>query len=71
MSRLTGLVKQCWYADNSATVGKLSKLKQLWDLLSTVGPFYGYFPNATKIVKQTVATYARTIFRRLQHSGHY
>ena len=57
ISRLTGLVKQCWYADDSAAGGKLSKLKQWWDLLSSVGPCYGYFPNATKtilIVKETV-----------------
>ena len=53
------------YADDSATGGKLSKLKQWWDLLSSVGPRYGYFPNATKtilIVKKTVLTDARTIF---------
>ena len=65
ISHLTGLVKQCWYADDSAAGGKLSKLKQWWDLLSSVGPRYGYFPNATKtilIVKETVLTDARTIF---------
>ena len=64
ISRLTGLVKQCWYADDSAAGGKLSKLKQWWDLLSSVRPCYGYFPNVTKtilIVKETVLTDARTI----------
>ena len=65
ISRLTGLVKQCWYADDSTAGCKLSKLKQWWDLLSSVGPRYGYFPNATKtilIVKESVLTDARTIF---------
>ena len=65
ISHLTGLVKQCWYANYSAAGGKLSKLKQWWDLLSSVGPRYDYFPNATKtilIVKETVLTDARTIF---------
>jgi len=50
---------QCWFADDSAGGGKLSNLKQWWDLLSSVGPWYG---KTILFVKGTVATYAGTIF---------
>ena len=47
---------QTWYADDSAACGKLSKIKEWWDKLCTIGPSYGYHPNPSKtvlIVKDT------------------
>ena len=48
-------VKQIWYADDAAAVGKLSDVKTWWDRLIEIGPDYGYYPNASKtwlIVKE-------------------
>jgi len=75
ISHLNGLVKQCWYADASAAGGKLSKLKPWQDLLSSVGPRYGYFPNAIKttlIVKETFKTDATAICdMQVTSDGHH
>ena len=40
--------KQLWYADDSASSGKLIHLKEWWDSLLESGPGLGYFPNAKK-----------------------
>ena len=42
--------KQCWYADDATAAGKLESLKKWWDEMCTIGPQYGYFPNAKKTV---------------------
>ena len=39
---------QVWYADDAAAGGSLSSLRRWWDNLISLGPKYGYFPNATK-----------------------
>ncbi len=46
---------QCWYADDAAAAGRLPSLKEWWDKLVTLGPHFGYYPNARKsiIVKKT------------------
>ena len=41
---------QIWFADDTAAAGKLADLREWWDILSTYGPEYGYFPNALKTI---------------------
>ena len=41
-------VSQVWYADDASAAGKIDKLGEWWSQLSTQGPKYGYFANATK-----------------------
>ena len=35
-------VNQIWYADDASGSGKISKLRDWWDHLNTIGPNYGY-----------------------------
>ena len=42
-------VSQVWYADDASAAGKIDKLCEWWSQLSTQGPKYGYFANATKM----------------------
>ena len=39
---------QVWYADDAATWESLSSLREWWNELFTVGPSFGYYPNASK-----------------------
>ena len=48
ISRLDGIAKQVWYADNSAAGLSLERLRKWWGLLVEIGPLYGYFPNGSK-----------------------
>ena len=45
IAQLQGIVKQCRYADDSATGDDLCSLRKWWDLLLLLGPCYGYFPK--------------------------
>ena len=38
-------VKQCWFADDASGAGSTTEIKKWWDVLSTIGPDFGYFPN--------------------------
>ena len=65
ITQLQGIVKQCWYADDSAIGGDILSLKRWWDLLLLLGPRYGYFPNGAKswlVVKEGVEDTAREVF---------
>ncbi len=56
---------QSWYADDGTGVGKLTKLRVWWTMLSTLGPNYGYHANARKtvlVVKKEHEQQAREIF---------
>ena len=44
------LCKQVWYADDSASAGKLNEMRKWWDELNDSGPKYGYYPNASKTI---------------------
>ena len=46
--RLGGEVTQSWYADDASAGGRLEGLRRWWDKLDTLGPKFGYFPNAGK-----------------------
>ena len=37
-----------WYAHDASATGKIPRLRQWWKLLSSQGPKFGYFANATK-----------------------
>ena len=57
--------KQSWYADDSSAGGQLTDMKTWWDQLCTMGPKYGYFPQASKtilIVKERFEAKAKAIF---------
>lgn len=41
-------VSQVWYADDASAAGKIVRLREWWSHLSSQGPKYGYFANATK-----------------------
>ena len=43
-------VKQVAYADDLSGAGKISDLKNWWDLVTELGPTMGYIPNAAKSV---------------------
>ena len=44
------LCKQCWFADDSASAGKILEMKKWWDEMNRVGPKYGYYPKASKTI---------------------
>ena len=61
--------KQIWFADDATAGGKLNSLREWWDRLTTIGPDYGYFPNALKtslIVKEGYKDEAVAIFEGTQ-----
>ena len=39
---------QVWFADDAAAGGRLTALRQFWDILGQHGPAYGYFPKPSK-----------------------
>ena len=41
-------VNQVWYADDASGAGKITRLREWWDQLNSLGPKYGYFTNACK-----------------------
>ena len=57
--------KQVWFADDATAVGSLSSIFNWWWRLSSVGPKFGYFPNASEtvlIVKPEHLANAHSIF---------
>ena len=48
ITRLNSNALQIWYADDAAAVGKISSQHECWNKLSSLGPSYGYFTNASK-----------------------
>ena len=58
-------ILQVWYADDASHTGKLSDIRNWWDSLLSIGPSYGYYPNASKtylLVKEERADLARGVF---------
>ena len=59
--------KQVWIADDATGIGDVDDLKMRWDKISTFGPSFGYYPNATKtkvLVKPEFEEKAREIFKK-------
>ena len=42
--------KQVWYADDSASAGKIDEMKVWWDELNSSGPKFGYYPKPEKTI---------------------
>ncbi len=58
-------VKQVWYADDASSTGKIKDLYEWWKKLTTLGPRFGYSPNAMKtwlVTKEEHLTTATTQF---------
>ena len=41
-------LSQVWFADDAFGAGSFKGLRQWWDVLSTLGPSFGYHPKASK-----------------------
>ena len=57
--------RQLWFADDDAAAAKLASLREYWRCISSVGPRYGYFPNAQKsilLVKPELEQTAKEVF---------
>lgn len=62
-------VVQVWYADDASAAGGLSSIRSWWDNLSSLGPSFGYFANASKtwlITKDSLLVKAKEIFHDTQ-----
>ena len=58
-------IQQVWFADDASGAASCSNLRSWWDTLSSRGPAFGYYPNASNIylvVKQEHGTCARQLF---------
>ncbi len=58
-------VTQIWYADDASAIGSLTSLRAWWEELSTHGPKYGYYANASKtwlVTKENAQSEASEIF---------
>ena len=56
---------QCWFADDAAAGSRLVRLREWWNLLTRIGPLFGYFPNSIKtclVVKPGKYTEAVEVF---------
>ena len=42
--------KQCWYADDSASAGKIREMRKWWDEMNRLGPKFGYYPKPSKTI---------------------
>ena len=48
LSNICENIFQVWFADDASGAGSFRTLKQWWDVLSELGPLFGYFPKASK-----------------------
>ena len=59
-------VSQAWFADDATAAGQLTPLLQWWKQLLSLGPLYGYHPNAAEtylIVKPQLYDLAKHLFQ--------
>ena len=65
LRRYQPAVSQAWFVDDATAAGQLAPLLQWWKQLLSLGPLYGYYPNATKtylIVKPQLYDSAKQLF---------
>ena len=43
--QVTSTAKQCSFANDTGGTGFTTEMKRQWDMLSTLGPDFGYFSN--------------------------
>ena len=58
-------IKQVWYADDGTALGSVRHLRNWWNELNSIGPSFGYFPNAEKtwlVVKDDQQLEAEALF---------
>ena len=48
IQRTTGDILQVWYADDASATGTIHYLREWWEKITTIGPSYSYYANATK-----------------------
>ena len=57
--------KEVAFSDDFSVFGKVSEIKEYWEMLSSIFPKYGYFPKASeshRIVKQKHLTNSKELF---------
>ena len=62
-------LKQVWYADDATAAGSLHSTRRWWNHLASVGPAFGYLPNASKtwlVTKEEHLDRAKTLFQGTQ-----
>ena len=62
-------LKQVWYADDATAAGSLHSSRRWWNHLGSVGPAFGYLPNASKtwlVTKEEHLDRAKTPFQGTQ-----
>ena len=65
IDKVSGEVRQIWYADDASAGGKMDGLRAWWDKVTELGPEYGYFPNPAKtwlVVKEEHLEAAQNTF---------
>ena len=58
--------RQVWFADDATAAGRLATLHQWWQLVTMIGPDFGYYPNASKthlVVKPELVNKAKRMFK--------
>ena len=69
MVNLQMLLKYGTYADDASAAGGLTSIRSWWDNLSSLGPAFGYFTNASKtwlITRDSLLVKAKEIFQDTQ-----
>ena len=60
-------VKQVWFTDDATAGGSFVNLKEWWEHIVSIGPDYGYYPNAMKtwlVVKEEKEIGAATLLKK-------
>ena len=66
-------VSQAWLADDTTDAGQLTPLLCWWKQLLSLGPLYGYYPNATEtylIVKPQLYDSVKQLFQDTNAQRH-
>ena len=61
--------RQVWFADDATAAGRLATLHQWWHHVTTIGPDFGYYPNASKthlVAKPELVSKAKKMFENTE-----